>query len=204
MDPAEPNDFERFGLQPRPDLDPDQLHQEFLARSSALHPDRVHHHGPHAQAAASDRMAALTAAYHRLREPRTRLAYLVLLLTGSPPPTIQPVSGALGGWMFELAVLLREADAQLACRPRDQSPLLTATWLAAAGPILGKLKATIPKLRAEHDAAIDSLRRIDSAWPPADPRDPSSLQPLLELHARFSFAHRSTEHVQSRIAQFFA
>lgn len=71
--------FERLGLQPRVDIDREQLEANYLERSQVVHPDRYVQSGPAEQRRAMEHAAALNEAYAVLRDRTRRAEYLVKL-----------------------------------------------------------------------------------------------------------------------------
>src|SRR5580704_17653109 len=105
-------DYFKLLEQPRrPWLDVDALKQTFLARSSQIHPDRVHNAPEAERQAAGERYAKLNTAYQCLREPKARLRHLLELESGARSADIQQVPPALTERFFEIGRLCREADA---------------------------------------------------------------------------------------------
>ena len=62
----EPNHFELLDQPRRPWLDPVELKTKFLSLSGSCHPDRLHNATAAEKQSATDRYAALNAAYRQL------------------------------------------------------------------------------------------------------------------------------------------
>lgn len=69
--------FRVMGLEPKLQLDPQELQQIFYARSRELHPDRFARASQQAQAAALEESSLLNDAYRTLREPAARAEYFL-------------------------------------------------------------------------------------------------------------------------------
>jgi molecular chaperone HscB len=109
------NYFEVFDLPRRLAIDPDALERRFYALSRECHPD-FHQTAPAAdQARALEASARLNAAYRALRDPITRVEYLVRLEEGQDAvagaPGRPPAPPTLLAEMFEIQEALAEAKA---------------------------------------------------------------------------------------------
>ena len=110
----------------RPWVDPELLHQKFLALSARFHPDRVHE-APAAERQAAERSyAELSAACQCLREPAERLRHLLELELGEKPAGLQRLTPEMTDFFFEAGQLCREADAFRAEKAKVTSPVLQA------------------------------------------------------------------------------
>lgn len=73
--------FDMFGLEPRFDLDEDELRQRYMTAAAEAHPDR--YTDPIEQADAADRASLLNEAYRTLLDPERRANALLLTLGGT-------------------------------------------------------------------------------------------------------------------------
>ena len=76
------NYFEVFGLERKLGIDPDPLQRKYYELARRYHPDFQQGAAPAAQAEALEASALLNAAYRMLRDPLTRIEYLVRLEEG--------------------------------------------------------------------------------------------------------------------------
>jgi Fe-S protein assembly co-chaperone HscB len=109
-----PDPFAEFGLEPRFDLDLDELRQKYLAASAAAHPDRVT--DPLEQADAAERSARINDAYGMLRDPERRAWALLQVRGGELPAEEEKLPPAL---LMELMEQREEIDAVLATGDAD-------------------------------------------------------------------------------------
>lgn len=109
------NYFEVFGLPRRLSVDGDALRARFYELSRRWHPDFHQSGSPDEQARALQESALLNAAYRTLRDPITRIEYLVRLEEGretAQEATVKrEVPPDLLGEMFEIQEALAEAKA---------------------------------------------------------------------------------------------
>jgi molecular chaperone HscB len=149
--------FEVFGLPRRLAIDGAALQASFYALSRRHHPDFHHGASATAQAEALEASARLNAAYRTLRDPITRVEYLVRLEEGratregdAAAPTAPP---ELLEEMFEIQEALPEAR---------------AGGLDAGGR--AALADQLARLRARYEAEEARLRGpLSAAWDAATP-----------------------------------
>jgi DnaJ-domain-containing protein 1 len=148
----------------QPWLDAEELQRKFLALSAGFHPDHVHAATPAERQAATDRFAALNAAYQCLSEPRGRLRHLLELEQGTAAPAISQVPSGLTDLLMEAGELCRRVDESLARRHETTSPLLKVRsfeeglrWTERVSHLLGKVNATRARLDEE-------LRALNDQW----------------------------------------
>lgn len=103
------NAFELLGIEPRFDVDADELHRQFIAVSSATHPDRFI--DPLEQADAADRAAAVNAAYRTLSDPERRANALLVLRGGAAKEDGKSLPPDLLMEMMEVRERMEEAVA---------------------------------------------------------------------------------------------
>ena len=107
------NYFEVFGLPRRLGIDAAELQRQFYKLSRHHHPDFHHGASPEEQAQALDASARLNAAYRALRDPISRIEYLVRLEEGRETREGAPLNPQappeLLAEMFEIQEALAEA-----------------------------------------------------------------------------------------------
>src|SRR5437879_556468 len=119
-----PDHFALLDERRSPWLEPDALKQKFIARSSRVHPDRVHNASPAEKLAAQARYTELNAAYTSLREPKDCLRHFLELETGAKPKDVQIIPQPLMDQFSSIGQVCREADSLLAQKAAVTSPLL--------------------------------------------------------------------------------
>lgn len=185
----------------RPWLDSELLKQKYLALSSTVHPDRVHHLGEAERAAAQERYTNLNAAYNCLREPKERLHHLLELERGALPKDIQRIPGGLMEISLEVGKACREADAFLAGKAKVTSPLLQVAFFERAEEFRDKLQALRQKIDALNSRLNSELTQIDGAWQGDPETRKPSLPRLEELYRLFSYFARWTSQIQERLVR---
>ena len=194
--------FDYFALldEPRrPWLDPELLKTKFLALSSKVHPDRVHHADEAERAAANSHYTEVNAAYNCLSELKDRLLHLLELERGVRPAALKNVPSETMDLFAEVAQLCREVDAFLTERNRTTSPMLKVQLFERGAEWTEKLKTVQQKLKMRHDELTQELKLMNRSW--GSPQNPKPLDRLEELYRHFSFLARWTEQLQERIVQ---
>ena len=186
----------------RPWLDADLLKQKFLARSSEVHPDRVHGASEADKRVANQRYTDLNAAYVCLREPRDRLRHLLELELGRKPADLQDMPAELANLLMEIASVCREADGFLAKQSNITSPLLRAQSFPEVQNWTERLTTLQRIIAGRHDALLACLRTLDTAWAEtaADPSAHLGLLAELETVCRqLGFFSRWNGQIQDRL-----
>jgi curved DNA-binding protein CbpA len=184
----------------RPWLDPERLKQKFLARSTEVHPDRVHTAPEAVRKAAGERYAELNAAYNCLREPRERLRHILELELGAPPADLERLPSAMTDGFFELGRLCKEADVFLTEKNRVRSPLLKVQLFERGQEWTDKLFAEQRRLNASRDGLLAELQGMNAMWEAAsNPGLP--LERLEQIYRSLGYLGRWSEQIQERIVQ---
>lgn len=183
----------------RPWLDPESLKQKFLALSTAVHPDRVHHLGEAERHAAHQRYTELNAAYQRLREPRDRLRHLLELEGGRVTQDLTRVPNDIADMFFEIGQACREADAHVAEVAKTGSPLLKAQLFARGQEHMDKLFGLQRTVNARLEKLDEELKALDDRWPKGQSGSP--LDQLDNLYRRISFFSRWNAQLRERIVR---
>ncbi|HNQ90017.1 MAG TPA: hypothetical protein PKM73_15475 [Verrucomicrobiota bacterium] len=199
-----PDHFAVMGEPRRPWLDPEVLKARFLARSGEEHPDRVHRAGDAERAVATERFAALNAAYQCLREPRDRLAHLIELEAGAPPRDVQRITPGTVELFAEVGELCRSVDAFLAERDRVTSPILRVGWLQRSADWTERVQALRGRILGIRAGLWAELEAMNGAWesapPPGDAgrRSALPLERLEEVYRALGYARRWIEQLEER------
>ena len=189
----------------RPWLDPEVLKKQFLALSTAVHPDRVHNASDGEKQAAQHRYAELNLAYNQLRQPKERLQHLLELETGAKPRQVQQVPAELTEFFFQIGQLLRQTDAFLTNKAATPSPLLQVQLFETGQSWTEKLTELQRQVHARQGWLLENLRRLDEEWV----RNASTqqqdrcgmLRRLEDLYRLFSYFARWESQIQERIVQ---
>ncbi len=189
----------------RPWLDPDRLKQKFLARSTEVHPDRVHSAPVSERSAASQRYAELNAAYNCLREPKDRLRHLLELERRAPLVDIQAVPPGLTDAFFQLGALCKRVDSFLAERSAVTSPLLKVGFFERAQEWTDQLMDAQRQLNGERDKLLTELQSLNAAWESATQsataRPHLPLDRLEQIYRALGYLGRWSGQLQERIVQ---
>jgi len=142
--------FSFLGLPRKLQIDPAQLDERFRELSRKFHPD-FHHNAPAAERRASlERSSYLNDAYRTLKDPISRLQYLLQqegLAASGPAEATKQVPPALLEEVFALNEELDEIrDLRASGAPPEQ-------WQAR----LERARQPIEKKRAEHGAKLQEL-----------------------------------------------
>ena len=162
----------------RPWLDGDELKEQFQARSTAAHPDRIHNATPEEKAGATQRFTVLNAAFNCLKEPRHRVRHLVELELGRKPGDLKNVPGELVDAFMQIAATGRTVETLARERAQIQSPMLQAEFFERVQPQLEILESLQKRISDLEARAIEQLRGLDAAWDHSDQR--AVLLPQLE------------------------
>jgi DnaJ-domain-containing protein 1 len=181
----------------RPWIDPDALKQKFLALSTAVHPDRVHHAAEAERHAAHQRYTELNTAYNCLREPKERLRHLLELERGAKPQDIERIPPDMADSFFEVGKLCREADSFLATKDRTTSPLLKAGMFEEGHERADKLQALQRKINARRDELLSELKAMNPAWEAGG--SARTYDRLEEIYRLLGYFGRWSEQLQERL-----
>ena len=190
----------------RPWLDTAALKAKFHARSSEVHPDRVHSAPEAERAAAQERYTALNTAFNTLREPKDRLQHLLELESGAKPGNIQSTPAELTDLFFEVGRLCRDIDFFLLEKGRANSPLLKVKMFQRAMDWTNQINALQQRLNAKRGELETALAAMNEAWAAAPSETetcpaPLPLARLEQLYRTFSFLSRWTGQLQDRLVQ---
>ena len=162
------------------------LEQRYRALSRQFHPDYFYNASPAERRASLERSSYLNDAYRTLKNPISRIEYL-LKVEGvlQPASGSQPSSGGQSagkvptGLLEEVFALNEELDEVREQRANGAAP---EQWK----PRLERARAPIDKKRAEHEAQLDELSaRWDAAVRGGAGSDGERREVLQALHERF-------------------
>jgi len=188
----------------RPWLDADALKQKFLARSSEIHPDRLHAASAADQRAATRRYSELNAAYLCLREPRDRVRHLLELVLGCKPEDLQEMPAELADLYLDFASVCRDADGFLARQSTVTSPLLRAQSFPEAQHWTDLLTSRQRILARRQAALLECLRTLDTSWAETGVESPAPSGLLAELGVicrQLGFFSRWNGQIQERLVR---
>ena len=153
--------FSFLGLPRKLNLDANLVEQQFRALSRQFHPDYFYNSTPTERRASLERSSYLNDAYRTLKQPASRIAYLLDVegaLKASDHDAVKKVPGSLLEEVFALNEELDEVrDLRESGGAEEQ---WRARLAAAAAPIESK--------RAEHEAQLLSLSAQWDALSPGD------------------------------------
>jgi len=188
----------------RPWLDVESLKSRFLAKTTKVHPDRLHQAAKEEQDAATRCYAELNAAYNCLREPKERLQHLLLLEHGAKPVGIDSVPGELMELFMEAGKLCRAVDVFLAERSATTSPLIKVQMFERGMDWTERLNDFQHKFDLRRAALDESLQRMNPLWDAAPPVGNASraaslpLGDLKESYRLLSYLSRWTGQLRER------
>lgn len=178
----------------QPWVDEEALKAKFFARSTAVHPDRVHDLPEPEKKAAQEHYTELNAAYNCLRTPKERLRHLLELETGRKPAQVQEVPSALVELFFEIGQATRTADEFLKRKASVTSPLLMVNLFDEGQNISERLTALRDNLNARQSQLANELRDLNDHWQ-------QNLDRLEQIQQTLSYLHRWSVQLQERIVQ---
>lgn len=199
--------FALLELPRHPWIDDGELKSHFLARSAALHPDRLHGAPEAERAEAQQRFADLNAAYNCLRDPRERLHQLLALELGAMPKDVQRIPSGTMDLFMEVGQTCREADAFLEEKAKVSSPILKVKLFEQGlewTDRLQALQATVSGRRADLETELQSLNAVwDAAPAVASPNRAATLplERLEQVYRILSYVSRWTEQLQERLVR---
>jgi molecular chaperone HscB len=173
--PSERRDFFSFlGLSRKLAIDVADLEQRYRALSRQLHPDYFYNATPAERRASLERSSYLNDAYRTLKNPASRIEYL-LKLEGSVTPQRSTPPPAL---LEEVFALNEELDE---IRESRESGASAEEWKAR----LDRARQPIEQKRVEHEAALDDLSKRWDALVAASAGEADRRRVLDELQERF-------------------
>jgi molecular chaperone HscB len=152
--------FTFFGLRRRLRLDVKDLEQRFRALSRLFHPDYFHNAAPTERLASLERSSYLNDAFRTLRDPMTRLEYLLKLEGFTPKESRDATTKVPHGLLEEVFGLNEELEAIQDMRAEGASAAAVALRLGEARrPIesnLARHEDQLGALMSAHDACLEA------------------------------------------------
>jgi len=169
--------FGVLGFSPRPDVSPESLHEAYLSRAGAAHPDNP--------ASEPGALAALNAARAVLASEPQRLRLLLALFW----PAFVASAGEPADWQLfaEVGEVSRSAAAAVNLRSTATSPLTRALAQGDIAHALCQVKDMNEKCCALRLTLAGRLTRLDEQWPACDP------QQIHDLAEAYTFWNRWNE-----------
>ena len=193
-DPATPNHFARFGIEPCPWIDQEQVKQRFLQLSAEVHPDKALD-----KSTAERAFTELNASYNVLRNTRARLLHLLELSGAAAEEHVQDVPTAALDFFAKVAALTKSVDALLRKKAAANSPMLKVQLMSESLAELEKVQELQDRIRAKISAIEADLAQLSGAWPPAQPEE--GLKFVREAAAALGFLERWNSQLQERAAR---
>ena len=199
--------FALLGQPRRPWLDPEAVNAQFLLRSAAVHPDRVHNEGPERKAQAHDDFARLNAACRCLRDPKERIRHLLELERSAKVANLERLPSAAVNAFFELGKVVREADEFLARQVKSASPLAKVELFAAGLGWRERLEGFQNRLLNRRGELESELQSLSSAWEAAPPPGHEGrakalpLDRLENVYREYSYLAKWLDQIRERILQ---
>jgi molecular chaperone HscB len=169
------NFFTFLGLSRKLNIDMGDLEQRYRALSRQFHPDYFYNAPAAERRASLERSSFLNDAYRTLKNPASRIEYLLKLegntpsdLGAAPPPAL----------LEEVFALNEELDE---IREERENGAPEDAWRAR----LERARAPIERKRAEHEAALENLSARWDAIVDAPAGDAERRRVLDGLHERF-------------------
>jgi hypothetical protein len=190
-----------------PWIDADALKQRFLARSTAVHPDRFHGADEATREAAGRESMALNTAHETLRETRDRLLHLIELETGGKPRDIQKIPPGTMDLFVEVGQACRSGDEFLTEKATAVSPMLKLRLMQAGLEWIDRFQGLQARVNARRDELDAELRSMNAAWetapPPGDPARPAALplERLETVYRAMSYIARWSSQIQERLVR---
>ena len=199
--------FALLDLPRHPWLEPDDVQSRFLARSSVVHPDRVHSRSTDEKSAAHAQFALLNTAYQTLRDPRQRLRHWLELERGEPLQQLESLPAAAADFYFQIGSLCQQADQFLDRKAKAgaASPLAAVRLFEGAMGLreqVEQLQGILEKKRAALEGEIKSFSR--EAEGRGTPNGPAATAPRLverleEIYREFSYVARWQNQLRERL-----
>jgi DnaJ-domain-containing protein 1 len=199
--------FQLFNEVRRPWIEQATLKQKFLAKSAAVHPDRVHLATASEQSNATDAYTELNTAYQTLREPKDRLLHLLTLESGAKPRAVQTIAGGSMQLFVKVAGQCQAADKFLAERTQATSPLVKVQFFAQSQDWIERLSSLQQEVQKELETLYQDLQGMNKDWEEAPvPGSPLRLARLPmarleEIYRALSYINKWNAELRERLVQ---
>ena len=177
--------FSFLGVPRRLALDPQDLERRFRDLSRQFHPDYFYNAPAAERRASLERSSYLNDAYRTLKNPMSRIEYLLKLENGEGRPVSAEARSRGGRAKAEPPALLEEVFALNEeldeIREERENGAPAAQWKAR----LERARAPIERKRVEHEAALEQLSAKWDALADASADEPERRRVLDQLEERF-------------------
>jgi DnaJ-domain-containing protein 1 len=154
--------FARFGLLPRPWIDPDLLREKFLALSAEKHPDKA---VAEEKLAAENEFKEINQSYQVLNNTRLRLLHL-LEISGIPKQEhAQNVPAAALEFFPLVAEAAKRADGLLKEKGAANSPMLKVQFVEKSLVETEQIQQVQARIGQRIKVMEERLKEIDQQWP---------------------------------------
>jgi curved DNA-binding protein CbpA len=196
-----------LGERRSPWLDTQALQARFHALAADQHPDRAPVGDQGAKTEATARFAALNAAYHCLREPKERVAHLLVLESGEKPADVQRIPPGTIELFNDVGAVCRAVDSLLAEREAEPSPMRRLQSFERGLEWSGRIEDLRARIQTRQEALLGELLELDAVWSEAPPvGDPARrralpLQRLAELSQLLGYFARWAAQLDERLTR---
>jgi curved DNA-binding protein CbpA len=195
--------FALLGVPRRPWLDAEVLKRGFLSLSGECHPDRLHDGTEEQKRGAQERFTELNKAYQSLLDPRERLLHLAELETDSRRTTdVQDIPPGLMSLFFEVGKICRKADALIAEKTAETSPVLKVQMFARGQEEIEELQKVKRAVAFSREALLNEIKSLDTGWEAMDPSEQNSkLGRLQEIAGLLNYSKKWDAQIEERIVR---
>ena len=194
--------FALLGVPRRPWLEADLLKERFLSLSGDCHPDRIHQATDTEKSAAQERFTELNGAYQSLLDPRERLLHLAELELGKRTAEVQGIPSDLMTQFLGVGKICREADALLAQKNLETSPLLKVQMFGRAQDQIGELRVVQQQVAQSRERLLGEIRELDYGWDTMDANEKKSrLARLQEIAGLMNYSKKWNAQIEERIVR---
>jgi hypothetical protein len=180
----------------RPWLDSEALKERFHRQTAESHPDV-------AGGGDDGDFAAFNAAYTALRDPASRLRHLLELEAPDLLAPSQEIPTDLTDLFMRIAGFRRALDVFRKKESAASSSLARALLAGERLALSDQGDGVRAGLEAAYDAAMETLRAIDSDWK-RDPRPTDAVERLAALHHQCAYLSKWRSQLAEALSQFHA
>ena len=180
--------FALLGQTRRPWLDLEVLKERFHRLTAEHHPD--------VSADPSVDFSGIIAAYHRLREPKTRLRHLLELEFPGSIPDAQSVPSDLLDLFMRIASALAGFGRTTKKLEAANAPLSIALLAGEKVALLGELRTLSEILRQKESSLLEQLQQLDAQWPE---EKQATLESLARILQQLAFLTKWSDQIRDAI-----
>ena len=194
--------FALLGVARRPWLDAEVLKQRFLSSSGECHPDRLHNAPEAEKRAAQERFTQLNQAYQSLLNPRERILHLAELELGHRAGEVQEIPSELMALFFEVGKSCRKADALIAEKMAETSPLLKVQMFARGEEQIEELQKVKREVALSRETLLAEIKSLDAGWETVDVAERNSrLGDLQMIAGLLNYSKKWDAQIEERIVR---